>query len=120
MRRTCASRSRRVRGAPQAPAINRCSSSLRFHRGVASIAVQAAAVLTPVYIRVDQPFLHKFQPWYRAPARPPQLDFVVGEDIDLEPYRIVPPPRASRELNAWLLSHYEAKLGQAAGYNPAR
>jgi 1-acyl-sn-glycerol-3-phosphate acyltransferase len=93
---------------------------LQFHRGVASIAVQAAAVLTPVYIRVDQPFLHKFQPWYRVPCRAPQLDFVVGEDIDLEPYRRAPPPRASRELNTWLRSHYETKLAQAAGYNPAR
>jgi 1-acyl-sn-glycerol-3-phosphate acyltransferase len=93
---------------------------LHFHRGVASIAVQAAAVLTPVYIRVDQPLLHKSQPWYRVPPRPPQLEFVVGEDIDLEPYRQAPPPRASRELNAWLLSHYEARLGRAAAYNASR
>jgi 1-acyl-sn-glycerol-3-phosphate acyltransferase len=91
---------------------------LHFHRGVASIAVQAATVLTPVYVRVDQPLLHKFQPWYRVPPRTPRLEFVVGEDIDLAPYRQAPPPRASRELNAWLLSHYEARLGQAAGYNP--
>jgi hypothetical protein len=59
---------------------------------------------------VDQPLLHKTQPWYRVPRRRPHLSFRVGDDIDLEPYRHLPPPRASRQLNAWLLAHYEAQL----------
>ena len=37
-----------------------------FHRGAASVAVQGAAVLTPIYIRVDQPLLHKTQAWYQV------------------------------------------------------
>jgi 1-acyl-sn-glycerol-3-phosphate acyltransferase len=92
---------------------------LQFHRGTASVAVHAARVLTPIYVRVDQPLLHKAQPWYRVPRRRPHLVFEVGEDIDLEPYRHQPPPRASRQLNAWLLAHYERKLGLPDGYNRA-
>jgi 1-acyl-sn-glycerol-3-phosphate acyltransferase len=90
---------------------------LAFHRGSASVAVQGATVLTPVYIRVDQPFLHKNQPWYRAPRRRPHLVFEVGSDIDLESYRQAPSPRASRQLNAWLLTHFESELARRGGYN---
>ncbi len=88
-----------------------------FHRGAASVAVQAATVLTPVYISVDQPLLDKSQPWYRVPRRRPHLSLRVGEDIDLAKYRDMPPPRASRQLNAWLVAHYEAELGLANVYN---
>jgi 1-acyl-sn-glycerol-3-phosphate acyltransferase len=88
-----------------------------FHRGAASVAVQAAAVLTPVYISVDQPLLDKSQPWYRVPRRRPHLSLRVGQDIDLAQYRVLPPPRASRQLNAWLVAHYEAELGLASDYN---
>jgi 1-acyl-sn-glycerol-3-phosphate acyltransferase len=84
---------------------------MHFHRGAASVAVQGAAVLTPIYISVDQPFLHKAQPWYRVPRRRPHLTFRVGDDVDLEPYRHLPAPKASRQLNAWLLAHYEGRLG---------
>ncbi len=91
-----------------------------FHRGAASIATQAAAVLTPVYISVDQPLLHKSQPWYRVPRRRPHLSLRVGEDIDLAQYRDMPPPRASRQLNTWLLAHYETELGHANVYNEKR
>jgi len=88
----------------------RPGEDMHFHRGTANVAVRAAAVLTPVYIRVDQPFLHKGQPWYRVPARPPIMSIEVGGDVDLEPYRREPAPRASRRLNAWLLEHYRHEL----------
>jgi 1-acyl-sn-glycerol-3-phosphate acyltransferase len=94
--------------------------SMHFHRGAARVAVQGAAVLTPVYICVDQPFLHKTQPWYRAPPRRPKLVLEVGADIDLEPYRHLPAPRASRLLNQWLLAHYEQELASRRGYNEPR
>jgi 1-acyl-sn-glycerol-3-phosphate acyltransferase len=90
---------------------------MHFHRGTASVAVRGAAVLTPVYIRVDQPFLHKTQAWYQVPPRRPNMSIRVGDDIDLEPYRRLPPPRASRQLNASLLEHYGQELGRDAGYN---
>jgi len=93
---------------------------LQFHRGVASIAVRGAAILTPVYIHVDQPLLHKSQPWYRVPQRRPHLSIRVGADIDLEPYRNQQPPRASRQLNGWLLEHYQQELAGVGGYNGPR
>lgn len=93
---------------------------MHFHRGVARVAVEGASVLTPIYISVDQPFLHKSQPWYRAPARRPKLFLEVGADMDLEPYRNMQVPRASRQLNEWLLAHYEHELRSRRGYNDLR
>jgi 1-acyl-sn-glycerol-3-phosphate acyltransferase len=90
---------------------------MEFHRGTASVAVRGAQVLTPVYIRVDQPFLHKKQAWHQVPPRRPCISIRVGEDIDLRPYRQAPAPRASRQLNAWLLDHYAQELAPPGGYN---
>lgn len=98
----------------------RPGQAMHFHRGAASIAVQGAEVLTPVYISVDQPLLHKSQPWFRVPPRRPHVSIRVGADVDLAPYRGVPSPRASRQLNAWLLAHYEQELSPARGYNEPR
>jgi 1-acyl-sn-glycerol-3-phosphate acyltransferase len=92
---------------------------MHFHRGTASVAVRGAAVLTPIYISVDQPFLHKTQAWYQVPLRRPNISIRVGDDIDLEPYRRAPPPRASRDLNARLLDHYRRELDRSGGYNQA-
>ncbi len=95
----------------------RPGQAMHFHRGVARVAVQGASVLTPVYISVDQPFLHKAQPWYRAPRHRPKLVVEVGADIDLEPYRHQQAPRASRLLNQWMLEHFERELESRRGYN---
>jgi 1-acyl-sn-glycerol-3-phosphate acyltransferase len=93
---------------------------LQFHRGTASVAVRAAAILTPIYIRCEPPLLRKGEPWYRVPPRLPRLTLDVGEDVDLSAYRGLPPPKASRLLNDWLLRHYAEGLGDTAGYNPPR
>ncbi len=98
----------------------RPGQAMHFHRGVARVAVEGASVLTPIYISVDEPFLNKSQPWYRAPPRRPNLVIEVGADIDLEPYRNQQAPKASRLLNQWLLAHYERELGSCRGYNDSR
>jgi 1-acyl-sn-glycerol-3-phosphate acyltransferase len=90
---------------------------LAFHRGAASVAVQAASVLTPIYIHVDQPLLDKTRSWYKVPPRIPQFSLRVGDDIDLGPFRTALPPRASRQLNEWLLGAYERELARLRGYN---
>ena len=90
---------------------------LHFLRGAASVAVHAADVLTPVYIRCEPVVLPKFAPWYRVPSQRPHFTLEVGEDIDLAAYRGLPPPRASRLLNDWLLGHYTERLGTPGGYN---
>ena len=84
------------------------------------LAVRSPATLTPVYIHVDQPVLHKTLPWYRSPPRRPHFTIRVGADIDLEPYRHEPPPKASRRLNAWLVAHYEQEPASPDGYNASR
>jgi len=99
---------------------SRPGQALTFHRGAASVAVQAAAVLTPVYIDVDQPFLHKSLPWYRVPRQAPRFSIRVGDDIDLAPFRSAQPPKASRELNAWLVANYQEELSERHGYNRPR
>jgi len=93
---------------------------MQFARGAANIAVQAADVLTPVYVRCEPLLLPKFEPWYRVPPRRPHYTLEVGEDIDLSAYRGVPSPRASRLLNARLLEHFTARLGASGGYNGNR
>jgi hypothetical protein len=90
---------------------------LHFLRGAASVAVHAADVLTPVFIRCEPLVLPKFVPWYRVPSQRPHFTLEVGEDIDLAAYRGLPPPRASRLLNDWLLGHYTERLGNSGGYN---
>lgn len=70
-----------------------------FHRGAANVALRAATELTPVYIRCEPTTLTKSEPWYRIPARRPHFSLVVGEDLDLSPFRNTPLPLASRALN---------------------
>jgi 1-acyl-sn-glycerol-3-phosphate acyltransferase len=80
---------------------------LAFHRGAAAVAIRAARVITPVLIRVTPPILGKHEPWYRIPRRRPHFSLIVGDDIDVEPFRIgSPAPRAARVLNASLLAYY--------------
>ena len=92
---------------------------LQFHRGAASVTVHAAEVLTPVYVRCEPLLLPKFVPWYRVPPRRPHFTLEVGQDIDLAAYRGLPPPKASRLLNAWLQAHFTERLGTSGGYNAA-
>jgi 1-acyl-sn-glycerol-3-phosphate acyltransferase len=84
--------------------------ALQFHRGAASIAVRAASVVTPVYIRCDPTTLAKNMPWHRIPDRRVRFSFRVGSDIDPAPYRAAPAPLASRAFNAHLLKVFSAEL----------
>lgn len=81
-----------------------------FHRGAANVALRAATELTPVYIRCQPTTLTKSQPWYQIPARRPHFSLVVGEDLDLSPYRNTPLPLASRALNEALHRHFQQEL----------
>jgi 1-acyl-sn-glycerol-3-phosphate acyltransferase len=92
---------------------------LHFHRGAATIAIRAASVVTPVYIRCSPPTLSKGIPWYRIPARRVHLTFRVGDDIDPEPLRAASPaPIAARALNDHLLRLFETDIsaGERTGH----
>jgi 1-acyl-sn-glycerol-3-phosphate acyltransferase len=84
--------------------------ALQFHRGAANIAVKAAAVVTPVFVRCDPTTLAKNMPWYRIPPRRVRYTFRVGADIDLQAYRRSPPPVASRAFNERLLQVFADEL----------
>jgi 1-acyl-sn-glycerol-3-phosphate acyltransferase len=84
-----------------------------MQRGAANVALRAARVVTPVFIDCDPPTLFKNLPWYRIPPRRPNFRLRVGEDINLEAYRGLPLPRASRKLNADL-------AGLFSGATPVR
>ncbi len=82
---------------------------LDFHRGAASVALRAARILTPVYISVNPVTLTKGQPWYRIPARRPHFSLVVGEDVDISPFRDNNQlPRAGRALNQFLIGIFSS------------
>lgn len=91
---------------------------LEFHRGAAAIAVRAAAVVTPVYIRCSPPTLAKGDPWYRIPERRVHFSLRTGADIDPEPFRHgAPAPLAARAFNAELLRIFrtECTSGRRVG-----
>lgn len=81
-----------------------------FHRGAASVALRAARVVTPVFIRVRPPHLSKAVPWYRVPAIRPHYSLMVGAGIDPAPYRERPAPIGSRMLTEYFKSYYASGL----------
>ena len=52
---------------------------LHLQRGVAHIALEAAAPILPVTIEVSEPVLTKTYPWYRVPRHRPHFRLLVGE-----------------------------------------
>jgi len=81
-----------------------------FHRGAANVALRAARVLTPVYIRCEPAILSKEEPWYKLTPQRVRFTLVVGDDVDLSPYRGRPLPLASRRLNDDLLARFQEAL----------
>jgi 1-acyl-sn-glycerol-3-phosphate acyltransferase len=81
-----------------------------FHRGAANVALRAATVVTPVYIRCEPTTLTKSEPWHRIPARRPHFSLMVGDDLDLSPYRQAPLPIGSRAFNEYLHQHFQQEL----------
>lgn len=83
--------------------------AMHFHRGAASVAIRAASVVTPVFIRVEPPSLTKGMPWYRLPVPRAHFALRVGRDIDPVAFRSGPLPIASRALNEQLMATYAAE-----------
>ena len=85
--------------------------ALQFHRGAATIAIRAAAVVTPVFISCRPTTLSKGSPWYRIPSKRARFTLRVGDDIDPKPFREASPaPIAARALNKHLLEVFETEL----------
>jgi len=90
-----------------------------FHRSAANVALRAATCITPIYIRVRPTTLTKAEPWHRIPYRRPHFSLIVGDDIDLAPYRAMGTlPVSSRVFNEYLQTHFHgalARLDEIAG-----
>jgi 1-acyl-sn-glycerol-3-phosphate acyltransferase len=85
--------------------------ALHFHRGAATIAIRAAAIVTPVFISCRPTTLEKGSPWYRVPYRRVHFNLRVGDDIDPKPFREASPaPIAGRAFNKRLLEVFMAEL----------
>lgn len=91
----------------------RPNQPMLFHRGAANVALRAAAVVTPVYIRCQPTTLTKSEPWHRIPARRPHFSLIVGDDLDLSPYRPAPLPIGSRAFNEYLHQHFQQELAHS-------
>ena len=90
---------------------------MTLHRGAANIAVRAADVVTPVYIRCVPTTLTKSEPWYRIPPRRPHFALQVGEDFELGAVRgMASIPLASRAFNECLRARFEGELQPFNGY----
>jgi 1-acyl-sn-glycerol-3-phosphate acyltransferase len=88
---------------------------IALHRGAANVALREAQVLTPVYISSEPRTLTKGEPWYRIPHRRVHYRLIVGEDIELAPYRTMAArPIGSRALNEQLQRDFQRGLGAAA------
>jgi 1-acyl-sn-glycerol-3-phosphate acyltransferase len=84
---------------------------LHFHRGAAAIAMRAATVVTPVFIRCTPATLGKSDPWYRIPDRRARVSLRVGADIDPEPFgRNTLLPIAARQFNEHLMQVFTTEL----------
>lgn len=87
-----------------------------FHRGAANVAVRAARVVTPVFIRCEPTTLTKSEPWYRIPARRPHFSLVAGEDFDLSEFRAFASiPLGSRACNERLCARFHEELPHTHG-----
>lgn len=97
----------------------RPNEPLFFHRGAANVALRAATVVTPVYIRCEPTTLTKSEPWYRIPPRRPHFTLSVGDDLDLSPYARAPLPLGSRAFNEHLHRHFQQELAHSGAASRA-
>ncbi len=77
-----------------------------FHRGVVSMGLRSARIITPLVVDMQPLNFKKGQPWYRIPLQKPVYRFTVGEDINPQSWLAEKPlPIAARRLNEYL-QHY--------------
>lgn len=80
---------------------------VRLHRGVVSMGLRSATVITPVRIRMQPPNFKKNQPWYTIPSLKIHYHISVGEDILPQTWLAEKPlPIASRRLNQYLEDYF--------------
>ncbi len=86
---------------------------LKFHRGVANVALLAETDITPVTISCEPATLLRNQKWYQIPRRPPHYTIRILSDIAIEPYLAVEAMQSqkARRLNRDLMDFFTARIG---------
>ena len=69
---------------------SRIGEPIRFHRGVASIAMLTGAPLQLVVITCEPLTLTKGEPWYRVPPRRPGFRLEIGHSVDVQRFTEYP------------------------------
>ena len=79
----------------------------RFQRGAARIALQANAIVTPVYLSCYPSTLTKAEKWYQIPERRFHLAMRVDDDIVLDDFLVLEPKTiAVRRFNRYLQEYF--------------
>ncbi|WKJ89607.1 lysophospholipid acyltransferase family protein [Methylomonas montana] len=79
----------------------------RFQRGAAAIALQANSIITPVTLSCRPNTLTKDQAWYQIPPQRFHLQMIVGEDLEMAPFRALQPRSiAVRRLTQYLQDYF--------------
>jgi len=85
---------------------------LKFHRGVANVALFSEKDITPITISCEPATLLKNQKWYQIPNRPPHYCIRILPDITIKPYlsMTVMQSQKARCLNRYLMDFFNARL----------
>lgn len=90
---------------------SRVGEPMRFHRGVARIAMLTGASLQLVVISCKPLFLTKGEPWYRVPPRRPRFRLEIVHPIDIQRFTAYPHRGlGARRLIQELSEYYSGKL----------
>lgn len=86
--------------------------SLKFHRGVANVALLAKKDITPIIISCIPATLLKNQKWYQIPKRPPHFTIHILPDIPIEPYLAMEAMQSqkARRLNRDLMDFFTVRI----------
>ncbi len=84
---------------------------LKFHRGVANVALMAEKDITPITINCEPATLLKNQKWYQIPRRPPHYTIRILPDIAIGPHlaRAAMQSQKARRLNRDLMDFFTAR-----------
>lgn len=85
---------------------------LKFHRGVANVALLAEKDITPITICCEPAALLKDQKWYQIPKRPPHYTIRILPDIAIQPYLALEAMQSqkARRLNRDLIDFFTARI----------
>jgi len=89
--------------------------ALKFHRGVANIALMAKKDVTPITIRCEPATLLRDQKWYQIPQQPPHYTICVLPDISITPYLEMEAMQSqkARRLNRDLMAFFTDRIASS-------